>query len=94
MSANTILLNRRHDQMVDDVMTAYVKWREACLRVRETYDTWHTASRAEVDEAFPAYNAALDAEQRASETYAGLITQLDRVDLTRHRAEGTKKGVG
>jgi hypothetical protein len=63
--------------MVDDVMTAYVKWREACLRVREAYDSWHTASRAEADQAFPAYTAALDAEQLACENYARLITELE-----------------
>ncbi|HWF51656.1 MAG TPA: hypothetical protein VG294_13545 [Solirubrobacteraceae bacterium] len=63
--------------MVDDVMTAYVKWREASLRVREAYDSWHTASRAEAHQAFPAYIAALDGEQLACEIYARLVTQLE-----------------
>jgi hypothetical protein len=63
--------------MVDDVMTAYVKWREASLRVREAYATWHTAGRTDADQAFPAYTAALDAEQLACELYARLITQLE-----------------
>jgi hypothetical protein len=71
------LVDRQKQRSVDDVMTAYVQWREASLRVREAYQAWHTASNAEVD-AYPAYTAALDREQAASETYARLITELER----------------
>ena len=80
MSSSTILRNRQQQRMIDDVMTAYVKWREACLHVREAYADWQTAGRTEADGAYPLYAAALDREQLACDVYASLVTRLERVE--------------
>jgi hypothetical protein len=29
-----------HERIVDNMIEAYVTWREACLLVRKTYDSW------------------------------------------------------
>jgi len=62
--------------MIDEAMDAYVEWREECIRVRDAYQLWLSAARADAQLAFPAYVAALDREERASEVYAGLIMRL------------------
>jgi hypothetical protein len=63
--------------MVDEALDAYVDWREECIRVWDAYDHWLSASRVDAPFAFPAYVAALDREERASEVYAGVISRLD-----------------
>jgi hypothetical protein len=68
--------------MVDEVMEAYVQWREESARVWEAYHRWLSAVRADAALAFPAYVAALDREERASEVYAGLISQTDPLVAT------------
>jgi hypothetical protein len=60
-------------------MDAYVDWREESVRVWDAYDRWLSAAGSDAVLAFPAYVAALDREERASEVYAGLISRLDRV---------------
>jgi hypothetical protein len=59
-------------------MDAYVDWRQECMRVWEAYERWLSAARADAGLAFPAYLAALDREERASEVYARLITAVAR----------------
>jgi hypothetical protein len=63
--------------MIDEAMDAYVDWREECIRVWDAYQRWRSAARADAALAFPAYVAALDREERASEVYARLMRQLD-----------------
>jgi hypothetical protein len=72
--------------MVDEAMDAYVDWREECVRVWDAYHGWLTAVRADAALAFRAYLAALDREERASEVYAGLISELDSVVATPQEA--------
>jgi hypothetical protein len=53
-----------------DKMEAYVDWREACLRVSDTYCSWSRATGRSAGVAFARYVAALDREERAAEMYA------------------------
>jgi hypothetical protein len=76
--------------MIDEAMDAYVEWREECARVWDAYHRWLSAVRADAALAFPAYLAALDREERASEVYAGLISRLDH--LWRRSASGERAG--
>jgi len=57
---------------------AYVDWREACHLVHHAYRSWASASRPHASVAFWRYNAALDAEERAAEVYAGLVRRVGR----------------
>jgi hypothetical protein len=65
--------------MVDETMDAYVAWREECARVWDAYRRSLSTVRSDAAKAFPAYVAALDREERASEVYAELITRLNHV---------------
>jgi hypothetical protein len=76
--------------MIDEAMDAYVEWREECARVWDAYHRWLSAVRADAALAFPAYLAALDREERASEVYASLIGRLDH--LWRRPASGERAG--
>jgi hypothetical protein len=73
-----IMISSGRNRAVDDVMDAYVDWREECIRVWEAYQRWLSAARVDAALAFRAYVAALDGEQRASEVYGRLITALER----------------
>ena len=70
---------RSTTRLVDRTIIAYVEWREACLVVHEAYDSWARASRTSSRVAFWGYIAALDAEERASEVYAGLVRGVGRL---------------
>lgn len=69
------LLSR--DRLVDELVEAYVAWRETCAGVDNAYRYWasETGSRGRV--AFGLYMAALDAEEQAAESYAGLVRRAD-----------------
>ena len=64
---------------VDDMIDAYVEWREECLAVWEADSRWSAADPVDSELAFAAYRAALDREQSACNNYA---SQLRRVGLT------------
>jgi hypothetical protein len=82
--------------MVDETMDAYVAWREECARVWDAYRRSMSTVRADAVGAFPAYVAALDREERASEVYADLITRLNHLagstssPTTRHDASASR----
>ena len=62
------MASRLRSELVDELMDAYVDWREECNALRDAYDRWSTASPDERSLAFVAYSAALDRE--ASAVYA------------------------
>jgi hypothetical protein len=65
----------------DLLISDYVAWREARLRVRTAYSTWaHTTGDAKV--AIAAYLAALDQEERAADEYARSIEHVRRLVST------------
>ena len=66
---------RQLDKMID----AYVTWREACLLVSDTYDSWASEAGPDATLAFGRYLAALDREEQAAELYAKLVQRLERL---------------
>jgi hypothetical protein len=93
VSSETTLGSLRR-RMVDEAMEAYVEWREECIRVDEAYRGWLSAVRADAALAFPAYVAALDREERASEVYAGVIHRLERLLATSTQGDGERPAPG
>jgi hypothetical protein len=85
-------------RLVDGLIEAYVSWREACLQVSDAYGSWATERGQDATSAFGRYMAALDREERAAETYAGLVRRVGRLASSRHdHAEplgGAAWGVG
>ena len=62
--------------MVDRMISAYVDWREACDVVHDASRAWTSSNGSRAGVAFRRYNAALDDEQRAAETYAALARRV------------------
>jgi hypothetical protein len=72
---NTLSQNR----LVDKLVEAYVVWRETCGRVDDAYRYWAKEPGPRGGVAFGQYMAALDAEERAAEVYAGLVRRAERL---------------
>lgn len=70
---------RTETRLVDRMVGAYVDWREACHVVDDAYRSWVSATRPHASVAFWRYNAALDAEQRAAETYAAQVRRVGQL---------------
>jgi hypothetical protein len=60
-------------QLVDELIDAYVGWREECGALRLSYGRWHASVRRERRLAFAAYVAALDREERAATVYRSFL---------------------
>jgi hypothetical protein len=73
------MIRSQRQRTIDEAMDAYVSWREECVRVWEAYQRSRGEDRGDAALAYPAYVAALDREERASEVYAGLIRRLGRL---------------
>ena len=59
--------------LIDQVIEAYVDWREACLQVNDRYGSWARETGPNGRGPFERYVAALDAEGQAAEVYAELV---------------------
>lgn len=68
-------LNRK--RLVDKLVEGYVVWRETCARVDDAYRDWANETGPRGGVAFGLYMAALDAEERAAEVYAGLVRRAE-----------------
>jgi hypothetical protein len=66
---------------VDEAIDAYVDWREECVSVSEAYELWADTPAGEAGLAFAAYRAALDREERASQTYAYRLMGMASLDV-------------
>jgi hypothetical protein len=66
----------QRERLVDEATLAYVGWREERVAVWDAYQRWAAAGASDAALAFAAYTAALDREERASETYADLIRRV------------------
>ena len=65
------------ERLVDQLLEAYVDWREACARVDDAYRFCAGVSGARARVAFALYVAALDAEEQCAEVYAVLVRRAD-----------------
>jgi hypothetical protein len=70
------------NRLVDGMIVAYVEWLEACSLVHDAYRSWTRATGPTARVAFWRYNAALDAEERAADAYAGLVGRVGHLVFT------------
>jgi hypothetical protein len=61
--------------LIDDVVDAYVDWREQSQRVWLAYHAWSSAVGKDGRLRFAAYVEELDREHRASDVYASTIAR-------------------
>ncbi len=77
---------------VDEVIEAYVDWRNECMSVGDAYDRWTSAPTTDARLAFASYMAALDREEQAERLYAKLIGRVGGpVTDEDHREERTAR---
>jgi hypothetical protein len=55
--------------VVDDLLDAYLSWREECAALDAAYGSWIGAAESERALAFAAYSAQLDLEEHAARCY-------------------------
>jgi hypothetical protein len=67
---------------VGAAVTAHARWREERDAVRAAYRVWIAATASGEPLAFEAYQAALDREERAEKTYAGLMSRAGHLTKT------------
>jgi hypothetical protein len=65
-------------RLVDDVLAAYVDWREDAQAASDTYCRWARGPADEEPGRFSAYTAALDQEEASAVAYERSITELER----------------
>jgi hypothetical protein len=66
----------RRRARVDAAVAAYTQWRSERDAVRAAYRVWSAAGALGEPLAFAAYQSALDREERAATTYAGLMSRV------------------
>ena len=66
----------QQQRLADDVLRAYVDWREECEEVWSTYRRWANRSVEDAGAAHCGYAAALDRERAAAEAYARLVIEV------------------
>jgi hypothetical protein len=69
----------RRERLLDELVEAYVDWREACAHVHDAYRFWANEPTGEDGVMFDLYMAALDAEERAAGVYARLVRRADEL---------------
>jgi hypothetical protein len=69
----------RRERLVDELVEAYVDWRETCARVNDAYRSWASETAPRNTVTFGFYTVALDAEEQAAEVYAGLVRRADKL---------------
>ena len=74
------MINRlKRDRLVDELVEAYVDWREACARVDGAYRSWAREMAPGDRVRFGLYVAALDQEEQAADSYAGLVRRAEKM---------------
>jgi len=72
----------RRRARVDAAVAAYRQWHSERDAVRAAYRVWVAASALAEPLAFEAYQSALDREERAAKTYAGLMRRVRHLTQT------------
>jgi hypothetical protein len=70
--------NHDDDRLIDEMLGAYVEWREACAALAGAYARWAQEIPAGGGDAFRTYRRALDIEERAAERYADRTRRVTR----------------
>lgn len=71
--------SRRITGMVDEMLAAYVDWRETAAKSQVAYRRWSQRPAVERELRFATFVAALDQEQSAAASYAGIVGDVARV---------------
>jgi hypothetical protein len=74
----TMIDTLRRERLVDELVEAYVDWRETCARVDDAYRSWANGTTLGDRVAFALYRAALDAEEQAARVYAELVRRAGK----------------
>jgi hypothetical protein len=85
---------RVRDNLIDDVMDAYVDWRQESAEAEFAYRRWSVSLATDPARAFAVYAAALDREELASISYAQVIRRTAVVferDRRRRFAVGQRR---
>ncbi|MEA2210983.1 MAG: hypothetical protein QOF83_931 [Solirubrobacteraceae bacterium] len=61
--------------LLDAVFDSYLEWRDESRAVAESYRCWQTSARADREDAFARYVAALDREEHAARDYGNSVEQ-------------------
>jgi hypothetical protein len=87
---NTLRLNR----LLDELVEAYVDWRETCAWVDDAYGAWASERRPANGGGFEQFMVALDAEERAAEVYARLVRRAGKLPWSDDPLIETTRRVG
>ena len=77
--------SRRITGMVDEMLAAYVDWRETAAKSKVAYWRWSQGPAPERELRFATFVAALDQEECAAANYASIVGGVARV-LSRERS--------
>ena len=69
----------RISEMVDEMLAAYVDWRETAAVAEVAYRRWSQSPAGERELRFATFVAALDQEESAAASYAGIVGGVARV---------------
>ena len=84
----------RQERLVDELVEAYVDWRETCARVEDAYRSWANETARGDRVAFALYVAAPDAEEQAAKVYAELVRRADKLRWSEEPAAEPLGGSG
>ena len=68
--------------IVNELLLAYIEWREESAEVWAAYGSWASAPAEDAACAHAAYQAALDREEAAANAYAELVERVGQLVLT------------
>jgi len=87
------MMNRlTRERLVDELVQAYVDWREACVRVDDTYRSWASEMTPGDRVTFGLYVAALGEEEQAADSYAGLVRRAETMPWSKDPPVGSLGG--
>jgi hypothetical protein len=69
----------RRERLVDELVEAYIDWRESCTRVNDAYWAWASETGPRGRVTFGLYMATLDEEEQAADVYARIVMRADEL---------------
>jgi hypothetical protein len=63
------------EMLINEALSAYVAWREACVRVEDAWERWIAAPSQERALAIALYESELEGEARAARRYELLLAE-------------------
>jgi hypothetical protein len=73
------MIKLSQNRLLDEMMDAYLGWRESCLMTEDAYRAWASATGPDAALAFGRYVAALDGEELTAGVYADLVRRVGRL---------------